>query len=62
MLRPHELYILVYSPPSVLIFSFKISSDLSIETLQARREWQDILKMMKDFAQIIVPSKDLIQV
>ena len=26
----------------------KITADLSIETLQARREWQDTLKMMKD--------------
>ena len=26
----------------------RITADLSIETLQARREWQDILKMMKD--------------
>ena len=25
----------------------RITADLSIETLQARREWQDILKMMK---------------
>ena len=25
-----------------------ITADLSIETLQARREWQDILKVMKD--------------
>ena len=25
----------------------KITTDLSIETLQARREWQDILKVMK---------------
>ena len=25
-----------------------IIADLSIETLQARREWQDILKVMKD--------------
>ena len=25
-----------------------ITADLSIETLQARREWQDILKMMKE--------------
>ena len=24
-----------------------ITADLSIETLQARREWQDILKVMK---------------
>ena len=27
--------------------SIRITADLSIETLQARREWQDILKMMK---------------
>ena len=43
----------------------RITADLSIETLQARREWQDILKVMKEekpTAQIIVPSKDLIQV
>ena len=26
----------------------RITADLSIETLQARREWQDILKVMKD--------------
>ena len=26
----------------------RITSDLSIETLQARREWQDILKGMKE--------------
>ena len=26
----------------------RITVDLSIETLQARREWQDILKMMKE--------------
>ena len=25
----------------------KITADLSIETLQARREWQDIFKVMK---------------
>ena len=28
--------------------SIRITADLSIETLQARREWQDILKVMKD--------------
>ena len=28
--------------------SHKHNSSLSIETLQARREWQDILKVMKD--------------
>ena len=26
----------------------RIMADLSIETLQARREWQDILKVMKE--------------
>ena len=26
----------------------RITADLSIETLQARREWQDILKIMKE--------------
>jgi len=26
----------------------KITADLSIETLQARRDWQDILKVMKE--------------
>ena len=26
----------------------RITADLSIETIQARREWQDILKVMKD--------------
>ena len=25
-----------------------VTADLSIETLQARREWQDILKVMKE--------------
>ena len=43
----------------------RITADLSIETLQARREWQDILKVMKKekpTAQISVPSKDLIQI
>ena len=42
----------------------KITADLSIETLQARREWQDILKVMKEktYNQITIPSKDLIQI
>ena len=26
----------------------RITADLSIETLQARREWQDILKLIKE--------------
>ena len=41
----------------------KITADLSIETLQARREWQDILNVMKKkkpTTQITVTSKDLI--
>ena len=39
--------------------------DLSIETLQARRKWQDILQGMKDkkaTTQITIPSKNLIQI
>ena len=28
--------------------SIRITADLSIETLQSRREWQDVLKMMKE--------------
>ena len=28
--------------------SHKVTADLSIETVQARREWQDILKVMKE--------------
>ena len=42
----------------------RIIADVSIETLQARREWQDILKVMKEKSttQITVPSKDLIQI
>ena len=43
----------------------RITADLSIETLQARSEWQDILKVMKEekpTTQITVPSKDLIQI
>ena len=28
--------------------TIRITADLSIETLQARREWQDILKVMKE--------------
>ena len=28
--------------------SIRITADLSIETLQARREWQDILEVMKE--------------
>ena len=35
----------------------RITADLSIETLQARREWQDILKMMKE--NNLQPSKTI---
>ena len=41
----------------------RITADLSIETLQARRKWQDILKVMKEKnLQPRLPSKDLIQI
>ena len=43
----------------------RITVGLSTETLQARREWQDILKEMKEknlLTQITVPSKDFIQI
>ena len=42
----------------------RITADLSIETLQARREWQVILKVMREkpTAQITVPNKDHIQI
>ena len=39
-------------------------ADLSAETLQARREWQDIFKVLKgkkSTTKITLPSKDLIQ-
>ena len=41
-----------------------LTPDLSAETFQARREWQDIIKAMKEkpTIQITVPSKDLIQI
>ena len=41
----------------------RITADLSIETLQARKEWQDILKVMKE--KNLLPRllyKDLIQI
>ena len=42
----------------------RIKVNLSIETLKARSEWQDIIKAMKEKppTQITVPSKDLIQI
>ena len=38
----------------------RITADLAIETLQARREWQDILKVMKEKnlqARVLYPAK-----
>ena len=37
----------------------RITADLSIETLQARREWQDILKVMKENIQsrLLYPAR-----
>ena len=43
----------------------RLTDDLSVETLQARREWQDIFKVMKGkkpTTKITLPSKDLIQI
>ena len=45
--------------------SRRITADLSVETLQVRREWQDILRVMKEkkpTTQITIPSKGLIQI
>ena len=42
----------------------RLTADLSAETLQARREWQDIFKVLKgkkSTTKITVPKKDLIQ-
>ena len=43
----------------------RLKADLSAETLQARREWQDIFKVLKgekkSTIKIAVPGKDLIQ-
>ena len=44
----------------------RLTADLSAETLQARREWQDIFKGMKGKnlqpTKITLPSKDRIQI
>ena len=41
----------------------RLSADFAAETLQARREWQDILKVMKEKnLQPRLPSKDLIRI
>ena len=41
----------------------RLTADLSVETLQARREWQDIFKVLKgkNTTKITVPGKNLIQ-
>ena len=40
----------------------RITADFSAETLQARREWHDIFKVMKGRNQNTLPSKGLIQI
>ena len=41
----------------------RLTADLSAESLQARREWQDVFKVMKGKnLQPRLPSKDLIQI
>ena len=43
----------------------RLTADLSAETLQARRQWQDIFKVMKEekpTAKITLPRKDHIQI
>ena len=43
----------------------RIIADLSKDTLQIRREWQNILKVIKEKKptnQITIPSKDIIQI
>ena len=42
----------------------RLSADILVETLQTRRERQDILKVMKEkpTTKITLPSKDLIQI
>ena len=43
----------------------RLSADFSTETLQARREWHDILNLMKGKkppTKITLPSKALIQI
>ena len=45
--------------------SHRIIADLSVETLQARREWHYVLKVIKEknpTTQITIPNKDLIPI
>ena len=44
------------------VIPLRLTADLSAETLQARREWQDICdEREKPTTKITLPSKDLIQ-
>ena len=46
------------------MLNIDLTADLSAETLQARREWQDIFKVLKkkkSTANITIPGKNLIQ-
>ena len=42
------IYIFIFFPFSLFVSVYVYASDLSAETLQARREWQDIFKVMKE--------------
>ena len=47
------------------VIPIRIIADLSKDTLQIRREWQNILKVIKEKKptnQITIPSKDIIQI
>ena len=42
----------------------RLSADFSAETQQARREWQDMVKIMKGktYKQYVLTNKDIIQI
>ena len=42
----------------------RLSTDFSAETQQARREWQDMVKIMKGktYKQYVLTNKDIIQI
>jgi len=59
--KPREKQQVTYKGKSI-----QLKEDLSAETLQVRKEWQDIFKMLKEkkkksTTKISIPSKDLIQ-
>ena len=59
--KPREKQQVTYKGKSI-----QLTEDLSAETLQVRKEWQDIFKMLKEkkkksTTKISIPSKDLIQ-